>query len=115
VLHERFVALDGEFKRLVTSHQLSGAPEVGVDVLGALASVHGELAGVLDPAVELAPRLAPYRARFAGALEAVEAGDARYLAHPLVDSYHTVWFELHEELIHLAGLQRSAVETGPEA
>ena len=31
-----------------------------------------------------------------------------YLASPLVDSYHTVWFELHEELIELAGSTREA-------
>jgi hypothetical protein len=30
------------------------------------------------------------------------------LLKPLIDSYHTVWFELHEELISLAGLSREA-------
>ena len=34
--------------------------------------------------------------------------DAAVLARPLIDSYHTVWFELHEELILAAGLTREA-------
>jgi hypothetical protein len=31
-----------------------------------------------------------------------------WLSRPLIDSYHTVWFELHEELILAAGLTREA-------
>jgi hypothetical protein len=30
------------------------------------------------------------------------------VASPRVDSYHSVWFELHEDLIRLAGRTRSA-------
>jgi hypothetical protein len=29
----------------------------------------------------------------------VEAGQPSYICSPLLDSYHTIWFELHEELI----------------
>jgi pyruvate, orthophosphate dikinase len=32
------------------------------------------------------------------------------IASPLKDSYHTIWFELHEELIHLAGRNRATEE-----
>jgi hypothetical protein len=28
------------------------------------------------------------------------------LTRPIIDSYHTVWFELHEELIQAAGRSR---------
>jgi hypothetical protein len=31
----------------------------------------------------------------------------RFVASPRVDSYHGVWFELHEDLIRLAGRRRS--------
>ena len=34
-------------------------------------------------------------------------GDQRYVASPRVDSYHGVWFELHEDLILLAGRNRA--------
>ena len=57
--------------------------------------------------------LGRYDARLERALVAVEGGDDRYLAHPTVDSYHGVWFELHDELIALAGSDRSAeIEAG---
>ena len=34
-------------------------------------------------------------------------GDQRYVASPRVDSYHGIWFELHEDLIQLAGRNRA--------
>jgi hypothetical protein len=36
----------------------------------------------------------------------VKSGDTTWLTRPIIDSYHTVWFELHEELILAAGLTR---------
>ncbi|HEX9833231.1 MAG TPA: hypothetical protein VGA66_09140, partial [Mycobacterium sp.] len=56
--------------------------------------------------VEAAPRLGHYPQRFSHALACVQAGDHSWFARPLADSYHTVWFELHEDLIGLAGLSR---------
>jgi pyruvate,orthophosphate dikinase len=53
------------------------------------------------------PRLATYRVRLENALAAILAGDARYVASPRVDSYHGVWFELHEDAIRLAGCTRA--------
>ena len=47
------------------------------------------------------------------AVERARAGDGRYVASPRVDSYHGIWFELHEDLIALAGRTRAAeVEAG---
>jgi pyruvate,orthophosphate dikinase len=34
------------------------------------------------------------------------------LASPLKDSYHTVWYEYHEEMIHLVGRTRLEEEMG---
>jgi hypothetical protein len=39
-------------------------------------------------------------------LDKVKSGDTTWLARPIIDSYHTVWFELHEELIAASGLTR---------
>jgi hypothetical protein len=52
------------------------------------------------------PRLDAYSAKLSAALDRIHAGDAVWLARPMIDSYHTVWFELHEELIGAAGLTR---------
>jgi hypothetical protein len=37
------------------------------------------------------------------------------IASPLKDSYHTVWFELHEELMHLSGRSRVVEEANAGA
>ena len=44
-----------------------------------------------------------YAERLDAALRRARDGDMSWLTRPMVDSYHTVWFELHEELIGLAG------------
>ena len=45
--------------------------------------------------------------RLARALERARAGDGKYVASPRVDSFHGAWFELHEDLIVLAGRTRA--------
>jgi hypothetical protein len=75
-----------------------------VERLGAL---HERFEPLLERVVALAPRLAPYLTRFAHALEQVRGGDHSFIARPIADSYHTVWFEFHEELIGLLGRTRA--------
>jgi hypothetical protein len=52
-------------------------------------------------------RFDSYQGRLAWALTVAQGGDQRYVASPRVDSYHSVWFELHEDLIRLIGRRRS--------
>lgn len=52
------------------------------------------------------PRLGLYVDRLTRAAELVAGGDTMYLASPRVDSFHSIWFELHEDLILLAGRTR---------
>jgi pyruvate,orthophosphate dikinase len=40
-------------------------------------------------------------------MAAARGGDNRFVASPRVDSYHGIWFELHEDLILLAGRNRA--------
>ncbi len=68
--------------------------------------IHPQATPLIDEVAGMVPRLGRYGDRLAGALEKLDEGDHRYVAHPLLDSYHTVWFELHEELIRLAGRNR---------
>jgi hypothetical protein len=114
-LHEEFVAVNLDFKGLAADwQQRDGAPNDHTDaaydqqVLGRLPLVHDHVTPILRNASQLVPRLAPYQARLDRALERVRAGDHTWLLRPLIDSYHTVWFELHEELLALAGLSREA-------
>ena len=57
------------------------------------------LAGCLD-------RLAGYGPRLAGALDRARAGETGWLTGPTIDSYHTVWFEWHENLLMTLGIER---------
>jgi hypothetical protein len=113
--YHEFDEHNSTFKKLVTDWQLKDGDtpndHTDADYDGAIVVRLGELhegfTPLLERIVTIAPRLEPYPTRFAGALEKVQAGDHGFLAKPLVDSYHTVWFELHEDLIGLAGLSRA--------
>ena len=103
------------FKQLVTDWQLKD-PETPNDhtdaaydqaIVDRLVQLDAGFSPLVERIVGIAPRLEPYPARFAGALEKVQAGDHTWIARPMIDSYHTVWFELHEDLIGLAGLNRA--------
>lgn len=76
-------------------------------VIADLVALDAGFQTLLSRFVELAPRLGHYPPRFAAALARIAAGDHSWFARPLADSYHTVWFELHEDLIGLAGLTRT--------
>ena len=113
-----FLPLNRRFKELVTGAQQGGI--TGADhadwpaLLASMRALHASFAPVVDAAGNVAVRLANYRTRFETALEAFAAGDHSMLASPLKDSYHTVWFEFHEELIALTGRDR-AIEEASEA
>ncbi len=107
-LLQRFSELDEELKALVTGWQRAEdqSEHAWAEVVGRLAQLHERLEPVLEEAAALVPRLARFGARLGLALEAVRRGDRSMLAAPLAESYHTVWFELHEELIALSGRSR---------
>ena len=53
-------------------------------------------------------RMRSYAPRLAAALERVERGEREWVARPLIDSYHSVWHELHEDLLLTLDIDRSA-------
>ncbi|NKY49163.1 hypothetical protein [Nocardia vermiculata] len=110
----RFRAVNADIKQLITDWQLIGGTrpndhtdaEYDERIVARLGELHEGFAPLLAEIIELVPRFAQYPHRFAAALARVRSGDTAWLARPLVDSYHTIWFELHEELMGLAGLTR---------
>lgn len=110
-VYRRFGPLDRRFKVLVTAWQTGGQDRAAFEAMvAALGSLHDEVAVLVDETITHASRLAPFGSRFRRAVEAVTAEDVTMLASPLKDSYHTVWFEYHEELIHLSGRNRADEE-----
>ena len=75
-------------------------------VLDRLVQLDEGFAPLVARVAEVAPRLGTYSRRFTTAIAKIDAGDNTYVASPVADSYHTVWFEFHEELIGLLGLTR---------
>jgi hypothetical protein len=53
-------------------------------------------------------RFSPYAPRLASALHRAKAGEGDYVAKPVIPSFHTVWFELHEDLLLTLGLDRAS-------
>jgi pyruvate,orthophosphate dikinase len=112
---DAFVVLDRRMKQIVTSWQMKGEgvlndhADAAYDaaVLASLAELHVDVEAWLTPLTAGLPRLARYGARLAAAAAAAAAGNGKYIASPRVDSYHGVWFELHEDLILLAGRSRA--------
>jgi pyruvate, orthophosphate dikinase len=120
-LYQDFMALDVRFKQLVADWQIKvvGGSRVANDhadaaydaaVRARVADFHQATTALLPDILTLMPRLRPFAHRLANAAKAVAAGDGTMIASPLKDSYHTAWFELHEELIHLAGRDRAIEE-----
>jgi hypothetical protein len=77
--------------------------------------VVGDLTLALDEARPLCDRLTGaldryrhYGPRLDAALDRVLAGDGDYVAKPVIPSFHTVWFELHEDLLVTLGLDRGS-------
>ena len=114
--YEEFDSHNTTFKSVVTAWQMKDATTINdhtdgaydADVIGRLVAVHENFRPLLLQIIESAPRLAPFAGRFDRAITAVQRGDHTYVARPIMDSYHTVWFELHEELIGLLGRTRAA-------
>jgi hypothetical protein len=53
-------------------------------------------------------RYGGYGPRLRHAVDRVEAGDHDWFTKPAIPSYHTVWFELHQDLLTTLGLDRAA-------
>jgi hypothetical protein len=80
-------------------------------VLGDLRALHERALPPVDRLGELLARFSRYGGRLTAAVERVEAGDLEWFTKPLIDSYHTVWFELHEDLLSTLGKERASEES----
>lgn len=112
--YDRFLGLNGDLLAVCTDWQVRG--EVINDhadavydagVIERLAGIHAEALPILVDLAAVLDRFAPYGPRLGGAMARVHAGEHDYFTKPIIDSFHTVWFELHEDLLTSLGLERS--------
>ena len=76
-------------------------------ILDRLEALHAEMAEVLAALSAALARYGSYAPRFAEALRRLCAGELDYLTKPMIPSYHTVWLELHEDLLATQGINRA--------
>ena len=115
---DRFIAFDSRLKALVTAWQMrevngeqafNDHSDADYDrgILDQLSALHDEVVEWLTPMAPRLARMTVYRDRLGRAITLARDGDQRFVASPRVDSYHSVWFELHEDLIRLSGRKRA--------
>ena len=121
--YSRFLGLNTELLTICTDWQLreidgrsavndhgDGVYDAGV--IARLSSLHGMAEPICDDLGAALARFAPYGPRMALALHRVEAGEVDWFTKPMIASYHTIWFELHEDLLCTLGIERGAEVVG---
>jgi len=111
----RFLGLNAELRAICTDWQVRGDQlndHTDVDhdeaVIGRLLGLHRRARIVCRDLDAHLSRFGRYEGRLATARQKVLDGDGGWFTQPLIDSYHTVWFELHEDLLATLGIDRSA-------
>lgn len=115
--YESFERINVQLKALITDWQTvviggtrvandHGDAEYDLRIVGRLGDLHGRAESVLAALARELPRLAYYERGLAAALERAEAGSREWVSDARIASYHTLWFELHEDLLRLVGRQR---------
>jgi hypothetical protein len=116
--YERFEKINRELLALFTDWQMvpsAGGERVPNDhsdadydtgVIDRLGAQHERAERVLDGFAALEPRLGLYKDRLDEAYDKALAGEHEWVSGARIDSYHTVWFELHEDLLRMLGRER---------
>jgi hypothetical protein len=118
--HAEFRPLNRRFGRACTRWQLrptAADPMAANDhtdwahddqVLQTLAALDKQLRSVCDRLTDALTRFDGYADRYSRALRKVEGGGRRWVDAPEVDSCHTVWIQLHEDLLATLGIPRGS-------
>ena len=117
--YRRFLALNEALLTVCTDWQLcetDGEPalndhsdsEYDAGVIATLESLHEQAAPICAELAALLARFGHYGPRLQHAIERVLAGDTDWFTKPMIASYHTVWFELHEDLLATLGIERGS-------
>jgi hypothetical protein len=121
--YEQFLPRNAELLRLCTDWQVrpGGTPNDHRDatydwtVIDRLVALDERTGPVVRRLGKSVLRFAAYRDRLRGARRRVEGGDPDWFASPRIDSYHTVWMQLHEDLLLGLGIERASEAAGDPA
>jgi hypothetical protein len=115
--YDGFERLNNALKQLITDWQTMsvGGERVANDhsngdydaeIIDRLGALHERAVGVLKRLAAAAPRFEIYLDKLGAALEKAEDGEIAWMSDAKIESYHTLWFELHEDLLRLMGRER---------
>ena len=101
------VCSDWQMRKLGQSNILNDHADADYDakVLSRLMSIDDPAQRICNELADRLSRFGVYRLRLSSALERALSGDIAYVADSL-ESYHTVWFQLHEDLLVTLGISR---------
>ena len=116
-LWEEFRDLDLELKQVCSAWQIKGLgddslpnvhddPEYDFAVIERLGEIDTRLRALMSRDRRVEHEFQPLLEELRSALDRVEAGEFDFFTGAMVSSYHTLWVELHEDLLHTLGLQR---------
>ena len=117
--YDRFLHINQDMLATCTAWQLRDVDgtqaindhsDAGYDasVVQQLVGIHDRVRPVTADLRDAMERFGGYGERLRGALEKVLAGESEFFTKPVIDSYHTIWFELHEDLLCTLGIERSS-------
>lgn len=116
--YEAFMQLNTELLAACTAWQLREVdrqqvpndhsdPSYDGAVMARLRRVDERVAPTCSELAAALERFSHYGPRLRTARGLVEAGQGDWFTRPDIDSYHSVWFELHEDLLSTLGLERA--------
>lgn len=117
--YARFLQLNTDLLTICTAWQLrdidgestindhsDGVYDAGV--IEQLTGLHARVDPICDDLGATLERYAGYGPRLSMALHKVRTGDGDWFTKPMLPSYHTVWFEMHEDLLSTLGIERGS-------
>lgn len=115
--YDQFEVVNTDLKALITEWQVVetgglSSPNDHSDeaydnhIIDRLGGVHERVEIILKQLAAHEPRLSTYIGKLQAALERAEDGEIEWVSDVRIESYHTVWFELHEDLLRLLGKKR---------
>lgn len=116
--YEQFLVANAELLAVCTAWQVKDLdanvlndhsdPAYDAAVVERLSGVHQAVTPITSALSAHVVRFGAYQPRFELALQNVSDGQHEWFARPILDSYHTVWMELHEDLLATLSIDRKS-------
>jgi len=113
--YKRFLDLNTDLLGICTAWQMKDEATLNdhadaaydASVIDQLHALHDKVEPIIADLEQILDRYCGYRGRLQSSLDKLRAGESEWFTKPLIDSYHTVWFQLHEDLLNTLGIERS--------